>query len=90
MNGLSPSDVGLELRIGRVGRENAATKAKRLLVESRVIIRKVDERGVFASVRGDSGLIRTVTYSLSTWSCNCEARGRCSHIQAVAAVVVVQ
>lgn len=89
MSGIAPAEVGLEVLIGRKGRENAATKSKRLLVESRVIIRRVDDRGVLASVRGDSGLIRTVIYNLGSWSCDCEARGRCSHILATASVVVV-
>lgn len=89
MTGIAPAEVGLEIFIGRKGRENAATKAKRLLVESRVIIRRCDDRGVLASVRGDSGAIRTVVYEHGQWSCDCEARGRCSHILATASVVVV-
>lgn len=87
--GLAPAEIGTEIRIGRVGKENAATKSKRLLVESRVGIRRVDAQGVLASVRGDSGCIRTVVYEDGHWSCDCIARGRCSHILAVQAVVLV-
>lgn len=87
--GLAPAEIGTEIRIGRSGKENAATKSRRLLIESRVLIRRVDDRGVLAAVRGDSGAIRTVVYEGGHWSCDCEARGRCSHVLAVAAVVVV-
>lgn len=86
--GIAAADAGLEIRVGRLGRENAATKSRRLLVEGRVCIRRVDGRGVLASVRGDSGAIRTVLYEHG-WTCDCEYRGRCSHILAVASVVVV-
>lgn len=70
-------------------RESAADKAQRLLTEGRVTIRRVDDRGVMADVRGDSG-VHSVLFDprAEMWSCDCEARGRCSHIQAVTAVVV--
>jgi uncharacterized Zn finger protein len=73
-------------------RENAATRARRLLVESRVMIYRVDERGVLADVRGDSGVLRRVVWDTyaGLWSCDCPARSeRCAHVRAVAAVVVV-
>jgi uncharacterized Zn finger protein len=74
------------------GRENAATRARRLLVEGRVQIRRCDERGVLADVRGDTGVLRRVLWDAHAemWSCGCPARSRCAHVLAVAAVVVAE
>lgn len=72
-------------------REDAAAKARRLLVEGRVMVRRVDDRGCFAKVRGDSGFVRSVIWDAyaERWSCDCPARSeRCSHIRAVSSVVV--
>lgn len=69
-------------------RENARVKAKRLLVESRVMLRSVAPGRVNALVRGDSGCLREVTYD-GHWFCPCPARGTCSHIMAVESVVLV-
>lgn len=89
--GVSPSAVGYEVRLGRVGRENAITKSLRLLVDGRVAISYVGPNGVKAGVRGDSGHIRNVVFDRRSdqWSCGCSARGRCSHIMAVLTVVVL-
>lgn len=90
--GLDPSEIGSAVRLHSVSRESAATKSLRLLVSGRVQVRRVDERGVVAEVRGDSGILRRVMFDpySEAWSCDCEARGRCSHVRAVAAVVVVR
>lgn len=87
--GLDPLAVGTEIRLGRLGRENARTKARRLLVEGRVLIRYVGPQGIRAFVRGDSASMREVTYSGGLWDCPCEARGTCSHILAVQTVTLV-
>lgn len=87
--GLRPESIGVELRLGRVGKENVATKARRLLIEGRVQVRRLDSQGVLSHVRGDSGVLRTVTYEAGLWSCDCPYRGACSHVMAVQAVVVV-
>jgi hypothetical protein len=70
-------------------REDAARKATRLLVESRVQVLRLDERGCVALVRGDSGLMRTVRFEHDRWTCDCPALGYCSHAISVARVVVV-
>lgn len=66
-------------------RENAATKARRLLTEGRVTITHVDSREVAAIVKGDSGAIYSVMHRPGKWSCSCDASpyGRCSHLLAV-------
>ena len=69
-------------------RETAATKATRLLVEARVSVVRVDQRGAFALVKGDTSMHR-VTFDGSAWSCDCAALGPCSHGIACARVVAV-
>jgi hypothetical protein len=87
--GVSPAALGLELRVGRVSRENAATRALRLLLEGRVIVRRVDDRGILARVRGDSGHVRTVVCEFDQWSCDCPAKGeRCAHVMATQLVTI--
>lgn len=87
MTGLDPRAVGYEVRVG-YSRENAATKARRLLIEGRVMVRYCGPEGVRAFVRG-SGEVHHVTYDAGHWSCSCPARGRCSHRQAVESVVAI-
>ena len=86
--GIDPQAIGIEIRIGSAGRENAQTKSKRLLVEGRVLIRHCEQQHVRAVVRGDSGELRVVEYQSGHWSCSCIARGTCSHLLAVMAVTV--
>jgi uncharacterized Zn finger protein len=72
-------------------REDAATKARRILGEGRVILRSLDEpaSAVFAEVRGD-GLVHVVVHDIVRgWWCSCPARGRCSHQLAVGLVVAL-
>ena len=84
--GIDPQTVGLEVRIGISGRENARTKAARYLLEGRCIIRFVDGERVLARVRGRE-VYDVEHVAGSGWSCNCLARGRCAHILAVSHVV---
>jgi uncharacterized Zn finger protein len=70
-------------------RENAQTKATRLLVEGRISVVRVADNEVLAFVRGDSAGVYRVTYNGSRWTCTCVALGMCSHGIAVARVVVV-
>lgn len=87
--GVDPLAVGMELRLGRLGRENAATKALRLLTQSRVAVHV--PQTFTADVRGDSGVIRRVSFDHGYWSCTCPFRSSsCSHIRAVQQVVLVQ
>ena len=90
VSGINPETIGLELRIGKVARENAATKARRLLVEGRVLVRYAGPEGIRAFVRGDSGCLRRVSYDSGRWDCDCPARGdKCSHVMAVQAVTLI-
>jgi hypothetical protein len=71
-------------------RENAAAKARRLLVEGRVRITGVAPYQVSAVVRGDSAAVYDVRYDGRSWSCACDAYSTlCSHVQAVMLVTVV-
>jgi uncharacterized Zn finger protein len=71
-------------------RENAKTRAARLLTERRGMICRVSPTSVLAQVRGDSGELREVRRDPRRgWSCSCPAVGFCAHGHAVASVVVV-
>ena len=74
--------------------ETAAEKARRILPEGRLMVKRVDPDSGFvvAQVRGDSGAV----YDLGRdprngqWRCNCpELRGKCSHLEALKLVVVI-
>lgn len=67
-------------------RENAASKARRYLVEGRVVIEIAGRAGVVALVRGD-GTHHRVSYDRGGWYCTCPARGRCAHLLAVGLIV---
>src|SRR5207247_1062744 len=51
-----------------MARETAAVKARRLLVEGRVQVERVDGRRVVALVRGDSAALYVVVFD-GRWSC---------------------
>jgi len=63
-------------------RENAGTKARRLLIAGRVMVLEARGRWVRAYVRGDSGVYE-VMHQDGAWSCDCACLGRCSHVQSV-------
>jgi uncharacterized Zn finger protein len=85
-SGIDPAAIATEVKLGRVFKENAPTKAMRYLVEGRVLLSLVTETEVRARVRGRE--IYTVEHAPGRgWSCNCPARGRCAHRLAVAHVV---
>jgi uncharacterized Zn finger protein len=69
-------------------REDARTKAVRLLKEGRVSILRVDRRGALAIVRGDTAAIYEVTFDGVRWRCTCPALAVCSHALSVQRVVV--
>ena len=79
---------GLLLRIG--SREGSQQKARRYLLEGRVMVRSVGPQGVRAHVRGQ-GFVYNVGYEAGGgWSCTCPARTpKCCHAIAVQIVVVV-
>ena len=69
-------------------REDARTKATRLLEEGRVSILRVHRRGALAIVRGDTAGLYEVTFDGVRWRCTCPAVGPCSHAISVQRVVV--
>jgi hypothetical protein len=84
--------VGAEvLDIPRIpSRESAANKARRLLVEGRVQVVGVEQRGANAIVRGDSGHVHGVAFDGNAWSCSCPSQtASCNHIRALQLVVIV-
>ncbi len=74
---------------GTVMRENAETKAGRLLIGGAVTVHEVSPRRVRATVQGDTDA-HTVTFDANRWRCSCPSVGPSSHAQAVAKVVRVE
>ncbi|MGI8520278.1 MAG: SWIM zinc finger family protein [Actinomycetota bacterium] len=73
---------GLLLRIGT--REGSQQKARRYLLEGRVMIRTVGPKGVRADVRGQGHTYNVSYEGGGDWSCTCPARTpRCCHVVAV-------
>jgi hypothetical protein len=70
------------------GRESAATKARRYLVEGRLLVTTVTDRVVVARCRGD-GEIYQLAGDPGGWSCNCLAlTENCSHLIALRLVTI--
>ena len=69
-------------------RESAAAKARRYLVEGRVVLARVTDDEAVAQIRGD-GAIHSVVARSAYWSCTCPAYGRCAHLLAVGLVIAV-
>jgi len=63
-------------------REGARSKARRLLSEGRVTLRRIGSDAIIAHVRGESAGEYLVTWDPAGWHCPCDALGRCSHILA--------
>ena len=86
-SGIDPAAIATEVKLGRMFKENAATKSLRYLVEGRVILRFVNDSQVRARVRGRE--VYDVEHQAgSGWSCSCPARtSRCAHVLAVSSVV---
>jgi hypothetical protein len=70
-------------------RENAAAKARRLLVERRVDVRHRQGPELRVLVRGDSGEMYEAGHVRGSWYCGCAAYGRCSHMQALMLIATV-
>ena len=61
-------------------REDARTKAARLLIEGRVIVVRADRDHIEAKIRGE-GAIHTTGFLAGQWWCSCPSKGEgCSHI----------
>lgn len=87
--GIDPRAVGQEVRVGYVGRENAATKARRYLLEGRLMIWFVQGQQARARCRGQ-GYLYELGHDLEHgWWCDCAARTRCSHLIALQSVVIL-
>lgn len=70
------------------GREPAAVKGGRLLVEGRVVLELVQADRVRATVFGDTGRYVVEWTPAGDWSCTCPCRTpACSHLAAVRRVV---
>lgn len=69
-------------------REDAQTKAARLLASGRVTIRRLNDDVIVADVRGDSADVHEVGWDPEGWRCSCPAVGRCSHVRALMLVVL--
>jgi len=69
-------------------RESAATKARRYLVEGRLILSRVVPGEVEGTCRGD-GMVFHLGYSRGGWWCDCPARSTCAHLLAARLVVAV-
>jgi hypothetical protein len=72
-------------------RENSSSKARRILVEGRLHLVRLDHAGLLALVR--DGVRETIAYDARTgrWSCTCERQmTRCAHVKAVQLVAVVE
>lgn len=67
-------------------RESAATRARRLLIEGRVIVTTAKDDYVAADVRG-SGAVHLVEHHPGDgWTCSCPAgqhRRTCAHVEAL-------
>lgn len=70
-------------------RENAAAKARRYLTEGRLVVSLVHADRVRATCRGD-GRIYELNVDNDTWTCSCDAKGRCSHLLALGSVIAVK
>jgi uncharacterized Zn finger protein len=70
-------------------RENVNTRGRRLLIEGRVIVKRVDREEVIVGIRGDSGRIWRVSGDVTGWHCRCPASGTCAHIVASALVTTL-
>jgi len=67
-------------------RESAFLKARRLLAEGRITIRRADDRMLTAEVRGDSARVYRAGFADGVWYCTCAHSAhstRCSHVVAL-------
>ena len=69
-------------------REDARTKARRMLGEARVTIRRLEPDVIVASVRGNSAREYLVSWDPAGWASPCDALTTGSHIIAVQLIVL--
>lgn len=68
-------------------RESVEVKARRYLVEGRLVVREVFRDRIAATCRGQGQLYRQGHHPVEGWWCECPARGRCAHLVALGLVV---
>jgi hypothetical protein len=74
---------------GSMTREGAPAKARRYLIEGRLVVELVDRARVVATCRGDGTLYR-LGWDRGRWWCDCPARSdSCAHLVALRSVVAV-
>lgn len=71
-------------------RENVDDKGRRLLVEGRLVVERVQGELIVATCRGDSGEVYRLGFDpvRAEWRCTCPAKTRCSHLVALQLVTV--
>jgi hypothetical protein len=69
--------------------ESIAAKGARYLVESRLVVRRVDKHAVVADCRGN-GAVYSLGHNGAGWFCSCPARRDCAHLEALRRVVAVE
>ena len=72
-----------------MAREDAATKARRLLGEGRLTVIAIGDDRILARCRGDEAEVYVLGRTPGGWACSCATLGRCSHIRALQLVVLV-
>jgi len=75
-----------------MSRENAQAKGRRMLVEGRLRVLRVESDLIVAECRGDSGEVYRLGFDPLVekqwgWFCECPAKGTCSHLVALRLVV---
>jgi uncharacterized Zn finger protein len=72
------------------GRESAAMKGRRYLIEGRLTVERVERDLVIASCKGDSGEVYRLGYDPEArqWRCTCPALRRCSHLVGLQLITV--
>ena len=63
-------------------REGIEAKGRRYLLEGRLRVLSVHGGRIYAECRGN-GTIHHPCYVKGRWACDCDARGRCSHLVAL-------
>lgn len=69
-------------------RETAFDRGRRMILEGRLVIDRVNDREVRAHIRGDSGEVHEVGYTRGGFHCSCPCRGRCGHLVALMLVTL--
>ncbi|MEX0756121.1 MAG: hypothetical protein WD556_13580 [Actinomycetota bacterium] len=70
-------------------REGISARGRRLLVEGRLNVLKVDREAIRATCKGESGTVHQLSWtSAADWFCSCPARSRCAHLVALMLVTI--